>query len=116
MVCIFSQGDCYGIKLFPSQKKGVANEEPGLSLEAVGLLHSVTHGQVSRRLSGWKGEPHGYRMHISVSCRYCGAVFSTTKASALYCCSACRLRAFRAKQGGLSDDSHAVEGTDLCGR
>ena len=55
-------------------------------------------------------------MHISVTCRSCGAVFSAGRASALYCGSACRVRAFREKKGGLIDDSHAVEGTDLCGR
>ena len=71
----------------------------GVSQEAIGAYHGISQGQVSRQLRGTKDAPEGYRMHISVTCRSCGAVFSAAKASALYCGSACRVRAFRAKKG-----------------
>ena len=69
----------------------------GLSLEAVGLLHSVTKGQVSRRLTLGKGATKGYRMQLSVTCRICGAVFSAARADAFYCGATCRQRAKRAR-------------------
>ena len=94
----------------------VALRTQGVTQEAIGELHGLSKGQVSKRLRGHESTPEGDGMKLSVTCRSCDAVFSAAKASALYCGSACRVRAFRAKKGGLSDDSHALEGTDLCGR
>ena len=77
----------------------VALRSLGVSQEAIGELHGLTQGQVSKRLRGHESARRGDGMHISVTCRSCGAVFSAAKASALYCGSACRVRAFRAKKG-----------------
>ena len=71
----------------------------GLSLEAVGLLHSVTKGQVSQRLTGGRGAAKGFSIDISVTCHICGAVFLATRADALYCGATCRKRANRARKG-----------------
>ena len=80
-----------------------AMREQGLTQKEAASLHSLTQGQVSKRLSGGGHTHKGYRMHISVTCRSCKTVFLAARASAKYCGSACRVRAFRAKKGGLSD-------------
>ena len=77
----------------------VAMRSLGVSLEALGELHGVTKGQVSKRLRGAPPAPTGVRMQLSVTCRACGAVFSAARADALYCGSTCRQRAKRAKKG-----------------
>ena len=61
--------------------------------------HGISQQQVSKRLRGHEGTVKGDGMRDSVTCRSCGAVFSAGRASALYCGSACRVRAFRAKKG-----------------
>ena len=77
----------------------VALRSLGVSLAAIGELHGISKSQVSKRLRGAEGNTKGDGMQLSVTCRSCGAVFSAAKASALYCGSACRVRAFRAKKG-----------------
>ena len=61
--------------------------------------YAAGKAQVSQRLTGGAGAPKGYRMQLSVTCRSCGGPFWAAKASALYCGSACRVRAFRARKG-----------------
>ena len=77
----------------------VALRTLGVSQEAIGELHGVTKRQVSRRLAGGKGRTRVIGCPLSVTCRSCGTVFKAARASALYCGSACRVRAFRAKEG-----------------
>ena len=66
-----------------------------------GLYHGISQRQVSRRLGGGETQTRVIGCPVSVTCRSCGAVFSAARASALYCGSACRVRAFRAKKRGL---------------
>ena len=72
----------------------------GVSQEAIGGYHGISQGQVSKRLRGAEDTPEGYRMHISVTCSSCGAVFSAARASAKFCGSTCRQRGTRAKKKG----------------
>ena len=69
----------------------------GVSLKAIGKLHGLTEGQVSKRLRGGEHTKKKDGMQVSVTCGSCGAVFLATKASAQYCGSTCRQRAKRAK-------------------
>ena len=73
----------------------VALRSLGVSQEAIGELHGITKGQVSRRLAGAHEKPQGFRIQLSVTCRSCGAVFKAAKASARYCGATCRKRAAR---------------------
>ena len=77
----------------------VALRSQGLSQEAIAELHSITQGQVSRRLKSAPPDTEIFGCHLSVSCRSCGAVFSAARTTARYCGSACRVRAFRAEKG-----------------
>ena len=75
----------------------------GVSLEAIGKLHGLTEGQVSKRLRGGVHTHERDGMQVSVACCSCGTVFVATKASAQYCGSTCRSRANRAKKGERDD-------------
>ena len=82
----------------------VALRTLGISQKAIGELHGLTQGQVSKRLRGHGLRGHGSTtegdgMNVSVTCRSCGGPFLAAKASALYCGATCRQRANRAKKG-----------------
>ena len=83
----------------------LATRSLGVSLEAIGKLHGITKGQVSRRLSGARPKNNGYSVQLSVSplvvsCQGCGTVFSAARTSARYCGEGCKQRAKRARKGG----------------
>ena len=77
----------------------VALRTLGVSQKAIGELHGLTQGQVSKRLRGHGSTHGGDGMNVSVTCRSCGGPFLAAKASALYCGATCRQRANRAKKG-----------------
>ena len=77
----------------------VALRSLGASQKATGMLHSISQRQVSRRLGGESAQTRVIGCPVSVTCRSCGGVFVAKRASAEYCGSACRVRAFRAKKG-----------------